>query len=81
MNNQPAFPIPPEFCDDLSVEQQRGMALRDYFAAKAMQGMCANPDDSHENYDLNYEEYTKEISKCAYQMADAMLKAKETNGL
>ena len=55
-----------------------GMTLRDYFAAKALQGMCANPDDSHERYDLDFEEYTKEIARCAYQMADAMLKARQT---
>ena len=51
----------------------RGMSLRDYFAAKAMQGMAANPDDSHENYDLSYDDYVKEIARCSYKMADAML--------
>lgn len=56
---------------------QHGMDLRDYFAAKAMQGMFANPDDSHENYDLSYDDYVKEIASCAYKMADAMMKAKE----
>lgn len=64
-------PIPP-----LPTYQQ-GVALRDYFAAKAMQGMFANPDDSHENYDLSYDDYVKEIARCAYKMADAMLKARE----
>ena len=54
-----------------------GMTLRDYFSAKAMQGMFANPDDSHENYDLSYDEYVKEIARCAYKMADAMMKARE----
>jgi len=55
----------------------KGMTLRDYFAAKAMQGMFANPDDSHEQYDLNYKDYTEEIARCAYCMADAMMKARE----
>ena len=54
-----------------------GMTLRDYLAAKAMQGMFANPDDSHEQYDLSYEDYVKEIASCAYKMADAMIKARE----
>jgi hypothetical protein len=65
VNNTPAFPIPPEFCDDLSVEQQRGMTMRDYFAAKAMQGIL-------------YEGLEPvETAKHAYEMADAMLKARE----
>ena len=53
------------------------MTLRDYFAAKALQGMFANPDDGHENYDLSYEDYVKEIARCSYKMADAMMKARE----
>jgi hypothetical protein len=69
MNNPPAFPS--------VFDHERGMTLRDYFAAKAMQGMFANPDDGHENYDLSYEDYVKEIARCAYKMADAMLKARE----
>ena len=44
----------------------RGMTLRDYFAAKAMQGLmdAAMP--------------MPEIAAAAYAMADAMLKASET---
>jgi len=46
-----------------------GMTLRDYFAAKAMQGFLADgaaPDVSKET-----------ISIMAYAMADAMLEARE----
>ena len=48
----------------------RGMTLRDYFAAKAMQGLLAcdiecGPDN------------VQSIAKSAYIMADAMLKARE----
>jgi hypothetical protein len=43
------------------------MTLRDYFAAKAMQGMLACPGSIRVNDDANF----------AYQMADAMLKARE----
>ena len=74
MNNPPAFPVPPEFCDDLSVEQQRGMTLRDYMAAKAMSTVPPQtsynmkPKESHEDY----------VSRRAYEMADAMLRARET---
>ena len=42
-----------------------GMTLRDYFAAKAMQVLC---DDR----------FTEDqIAKASYEMADAMLKARE----
>ena len=71
VNNQPAFPLGYEVPENL------GMTLRDYMAAKALQGMFANPDDSHENYDLSYEDYVKEIARCSYKMADAMMKARE----
>lgn len=57
--------------------EHNGMTLRDYFAAKALQGMFANPDDGHENYDLSYDDYVKEIASCAYKMADAMLAARK----
>ena len=47
-------------------DRQAGMTLRDYFAAKAMQGLCANN---------NTDPFV--ISKAAYIVADAMLKARE----
>jgi len=43
------------------------MTLRDYLAAKAMQGLVANNNTN-----------PFEISKAAYVVADAMLKARET---
>lgn len=60
----PAFPVP-----DASDWQVRGMALRDYFAAKAMQGMSANPEMSTTS--------PKTIAEIAYEWADAMLKERE----
>ena len=47
-----------------------GMTLRDYFAAKAMQGMV-NYGPWSDNQDR------MQIAECAYKMADAMLKARE----
>lgn len=44
-----------------------GMSLRDYFAAKAMQGMVCKLDDG-----MSYEQ----IAEDAHVMADAMLKAR-----
>ena len=45
-----------------------GMTLRDYFAAKAMQGLCAHPESP------DWDE--SDIAKSAYDQADAMLKAR-----
>jgi hypothetical protein len=60
----PAFPVPAELCQDLTVQEQRGMTLRDYFAAKAMQGFIACPNTRGEPND---------IAAWCYQMADAMI--------
>ena len=57
----PAFPDPQE-----NWRGEKGMTLRDYFAAKAMQGLLDS--GQHGFY---------EIAPVAYQMADAMLKARE----
>ena len=47
-----------------------GMTLRDYFAAKAMQGMLAACTGWSE------QEQTR-LAKCSYMMADEMLKRRE----
>jgi hypothetical protein len=52
-----------------------GMTLRDYFAAKAMQGIIFNDGDF---LDARYSS-PENIAFAAYHMADAMLKARETN--
>ena len=57
-----AFP----YCDSWG-----GMTLRDYFAAKAMQGILA----SWEKDTCMYEE----VSAICYEMADEMLKARDGN--
>ena len=59
-----AFPRPNTIHpDDL------GMDLRDYFAAKAMQGFCANIS---RDLSANIEFFTR----TAYRVADAMMEAK-----
>jgi hypothetical protein len=67
--NQPESAFPSTF-KSLSPEEGQahrwGMTLRDYFAAKAMQGLLAN-----NNIDA------QQIAKAAYIVADAMLKARE----
>jgi hypothetical protein len=51
-------------------EKEAGMDLRDYFAAKAMQGLLANQ---------GYFVYRDRIdtSKNCYEIADAMMEARE----
>lgn len=50
---------------------QEGMTLRDYFAAKAITGYL--PGDCYEDYEINNK------AKRAYAVADAMLRARETD--
>jgi hypothetical protein len=57
----PAFPSP--YDDD------EGMTLRDYFAAKAMQGLIVVYSDDKSIVDA--------YAKRAYEIADAMLEARE----
>jgi hypothetical protein len=69
MNNPPAFPtlhIP-----HASPPAWSGMTLRDYFAAKAMQGLLAGL--LAYGHDIMWDE----IAKDAYRQADAMMKARE----
>jgi hypothetical protein len=53
-------------------EPEKGMALRDYFAAKAMQGMMADG----QAFRLVAE---STLANTAYEIADAMLKARNEN--
>ena len=82
MNNPPAFPgkqkallIKSEHSDIAKEYEidQNGMTLRDYFAAKAMQGIVSQDGDL---CDANYGEPSG-IAYSAYHLADAMLKARE----
>jgi hypothetical protein len=56
-----------------------GMTLRDYFAAKAMQGIYACPDHVTEPDGSDGPDPLTDIdiARLAYAMADAMLKARE----
>ena len=49
-----------------------GMTLRDYFAAKALQGFIASA-----NHKGLYAPPDNELASAAFQLADAMLKARE----
>jgi hypothetical protein len=69
--NIPAFPRP---AGDYNGSRhgnsaQTGMTLRDYFAAKAMQGWQSNP--------VPNDTPIQDVAAWSYRMADAMLKARE----
>lgn len=51
-----------------------GMTLRDYFAAKAMQGLLAA-----QVHGFNDQPAKGPFASMAYEMADAMIKAREVN--
>jgi hypothetical protein len=61
----PAFPV----TEEALMRKLSGMTLRDYFAAKAMQGMLACPVQPQSGADL--------YARDAYFVADAMLKARD----
>lgn len=71
-NYLPAFPSATQH-----YVQNIGMSLRDYFAAKAMQGMLSSWYSVGDNYEHNGLVSEKIISKESYKIADAMLKARE----
>ena len=67
MNKEPAFPAP----NFIRSSTHEGMTLRDYFAAKAMQGAmsgCATRGEV-----IMY----SDLAGLSYEMADAMLKARQ----
>ena len=66
----PAFPHSIIYANNESqFEVKQGLSLRDYFAAKAMQGLlAADPDTRWDDYDC---------AKYAYAQADAMLAERE----
>jgi len=75
MNNTntggPAFPmnwVKQEAPNLNVILEQRGMTLRDYFAAKTMHHWLSLPIDDYQRQKLGAE---------AYKVADAMLKARE----
>jgi hypothetical protein len=63
-----AFP----FAREIGMHGSRGMSLRDYFAAKALQGLLSSPRETVDNAPLtgNY------LASMSYKIADAMLAAR-----
>ena len=63
MNNEPAFPVPKD-------RDWTGISIRDYFAAKAMQGFAAGSEASFKKGIAGMAEY-------AYKWAEAMIAERE----
>ena len=63
----PAFPV----------AGYQGMTLRDYFAAKAMQGLCAREDGKGFDFST-FPNDPMRVALWAYDVADQMLKARES---
>jgi hypothetical protein len=72
----PAFPRG----KDTFGEVNDGMSLRDYFAAKALQGGLAGLAGVMSDTRINIDDYRKGMAVGAYAIADAMLaeRAKQT---
>jgi hypothetical protein len=69
MKDIPAFPTN-QYANGISPSGfDTGMTLRDYFAAKAMQGLLAA--------DTGFAMYSAQIAEFAYKQADAMMNARE----
>lgn len=74
-----AFPINDYVRNGVMASGSDGMTLRDYFAAKVMQGMAALPDDrTHpKDYSKSYDEWVGDViakdCRYVYRVAVAML--------
>lgn len=77
---EPAFPSH----GSMGEVVERGMDLRDYFAAKALAGIMANPErwkqiaSDYTSGKKTYEECSAANAVKAYSLADAMLKARQS---
>jgi hypothetical protein len=69
-----AFPTPAFSINDearvTAVGGEGGMDLRDYFAAKALQGFCADPEFSWDS--------DERLAERVYVIADAMMDARQS---
>ncbi|HGM6877930.1 hypothetical protein I5L47_26315 [Serratia marcescens] len=71
-----AFPMLGNVGYNSDWQVEDGMTLRDYFAAKVMQGTFAS--GTRVTIGTNHEEEMFGLAKAFYSMADAMLKARNS---
>ena len=83
--NPAAFPdsVSVDHMDGLNFSRNKGMTLRDYFAAKAMLvafkywSETYPAKDPDGEFSINSDAHLDDVAIDAYAMADAMLKARE----
>ena len=68
----PAFPV-----GSGDMRDPVGMTLRDYFAAKAMQGMLADSQTRESCPESQEEKWMRSFARVCYDFADAMIAARE----
>ncbi|WP_343638963.1 hypothetical protein [Roseateles sp.] len=67
----PAFPNVPDGAGDKWSDWDKGLSLRDYFAAQALAGIEASQGNSG-----HFVSTAEKVALRAYELADAMLKAR-----
>ena len=76
MKDTPAFPVQEAY----SMSTERGMTLRDYFAAKAMNGIMMYSVEWHATHkppDATSLAIFEDMAQDSYFIADAMMKARD----
>jgi hypothetical protein len=76
MNNEPAFPGV-TYLKLNGEKNPEGMTLRDYFAAKAMQGLIAHEQKASHLSGANIGDFDARVAFAAYRYADAMMSRRE----
>ena len=68
---EPAFPLVAKDRSGMMINM--GMSLRDYFAAKAMQGLIAHEEQASRLSSANIGDFDERVAFAAYRYADAMM--------
>jgi hypothetical protein len=79
----PAFPVSPDESRGHVSSVHGGMTLRDKFADSVLNGLCANPGGPFQQCDQSGWRLVNctfdDIAKSCYELADAMLRAREVS--
>lgn len=84
--NDPAFPTPDQrdpVTGEGIMQGSPGLTKRDYFAAAALTGLLASPNDSVYRYVIETAKTTSPapmVAGLAYELADALIAASKTGG-
>jgi len=75
MKHESAFPWAVD--DGQKIVGNKGMTLRDYFAAKAMQGLIAHEHKANQLSGANLGDFDERVAFAAYRYADGMMERRE----